>query len=134
MRPTAASIVGEASMPRSPLDPLREDRIRNEAIVDASPEEQALGWYYYLRERIRFPFPATCAAANPRSPLRKNETATVLRMAPENACEHDILVQIRWQNRKIAVPLSQLEPVAGDESTQEAIKDWHYWVNRGHVL
>lgn len=100
MRPPAASIVGEASMPRSPLDPLREDRIRNEAIVDASPEEQALGWYYYLRERIRFPFPAICAAANPRSPLRKNETATVLRMAPENACEHDILVQIRWQKPK----------------------------------
>ena len=121
-------------MPRPRLNPLREDRIHNEAIVDASPEEQALGWYYYLRERIRFPFPAICAAANPRSPLRKNETATVLRMAPENACEHDILVQIRWQNRKIAVPLSQLEPVAGDESTQEAIKDWHYWVNRGHVL
>jgi hypothetical protein len=27
-------------------DPVREDRIENEAIVDAGPEEQAMGWYY----------------------------------------------------------------------------------------
>ena len=39
-------------------DPVREDRIENEAIVDASPEEQAMGWYYYLENTICFPFPA----------------------------------------------------------------------------
>ncbi|HVY94664.1 MAG TPA: calcium-binding protein [Bryobacteraceae bacterium] len=121
-------------MPRPKLDPVREARIDNEAIVDATPEEQAMGWYYYLQDRIRFPFTAKCTAANPRSPLRKNETATVLRMAPETACEHDMLVQIRWQDRKIAVPLSQLQPVGADESTQEAVEDWRYWVGRGCIL
>ena len=45
-------------------------------------------------------------------------------MASEDACEHDILVQIRWQ----AVPLSQRAAIDADESTQEAIGDWHYWV------
>ena len=29
-------------------------------------------------------------------------------MASEDACEHDMLVQIRWQGRKVAVPLFQL--------------------------
>ena len=35
---------------------IREGRIRNEAIVDANgPEEQAMGWYYYLENKLRFP-------------------------------------------------------------------------------
>jgi hypothetical protein len=75
---------------------MREDRIRNEAIVDARPEEQAMSWYYHLESKINFPFRAKCVATNAVSPLRKGETAEVLRMATEDACEHDMLVQIRW--------------------------------------
>jgi hypothetical protein len=60
-------------------DAVREDRIHEEAIVDAyGPEEQALGWYYYLENKIRFPFAAKCIAANSLSPLRKGETVSVL--------------------------------------------------------
>ena len=121
-------------MKRPKRDPAREDRIHNEAIVDAGPEEQAMSWYYYLEGKITFPFRAKCVAANAVSPLRKGETVEVLRMAGEDACEHDMLVQIRWQARRMAVPLSQLEVMAEDESTQEAIGDWHYWVNQGCIL
>jgi hypothetical protein len=46
-------------------------------------------------------------------------------MASEDACEHDMLVQIRWQGRKKAVPLSQRAAINTDESTLEAIGDWH---------
>ena len=42
-------------MKQSRRDPVREDRIENEAIVDARPEEQAMGWYYYLENKIGFP-------------------------------------------------------------------------------
>ena len=49
---------------KSKRDPLREDRIHNEAIVDARPEEQAMSWYYYLEGKISFPFRAKCLAAN----------------------------------------------------------------------
>jgi hypothetical protein len=115
-------------------DPIREDRIENEAIVDAGPEEQAMGWYYYLEGKIRFPLPARCVAVNAVSPLLKGETVEVLRMAPEKICEHDMLVQIRWQNRKMAVPLSQLAAIDPDESTEEAIGDWHYWIAKGYIL
>jgi Calcium binding len=121
-------------MRRPKQDPAREERIHNEAIVDARPEEQAMSWYYYLESRIRFPFRARGGAANAVSPLRKGQTTEVLRMATEDACEHDMLVHIRWQGRLMAVPLSQLEVISADESTDEAIGDWHYWVARGYCL
>ncbi len=121
-------------MKRPKRDPVREDRIYNEAIVDARPEEQAMSWYYYLEGKITFPFRARCVAANAVSPLQKGETVEVLRLAVEDACEHDMLVQIRWQGRKMAVPLSQLEAINPDESTQEAIGDWQYWVAQGYCL
>jgi hypothetical protein len=120
-------------MKRPKRDPVREDRIYNEALVDARPEEQAMSWYY-LEGKITFPFRARCVAANAVSPLRKGETVEVLRMAIEVACEHDMLVQIRWQGRKMAVSLSQLETISADESTQEAIGDWHYWVAQGCIF
>jgi len=42
-------------MKKSRKDPIREDRIHNEAIVDAGPEEQALSWYYYWKTKSVFP-------------------------------------------------------------------------------
>jgi len=104
-------------MRRPKRDPAREDRIHNEAIVDVRPEEQAMSWYYYLEGKISFPFRAKCLAANAVSPLRKGEAVAVLQMAVEDQCEHDMLVQIRWQGRKMAVPLSQLSAIDPDEST-----------------
>jgi hypothetical protein len=46
----------------------------------------------------------------------------------------DMLVLIRWQGRKVAVPLSQLAAIDPDESTDEAIGDWHYWIVQGYIL
>ena len=43
-------------------------------------------------------------------------------------------VQIGWQVRKMAVPLSQLEAMNPDESTQEGIGDWHDSVSLGYCL
>ena len=57
-----------------------------------------------------------------------------LRLAKEEACQNDMLVQIKWQGRKMAVPLSQLAAVNPDESTAEAIGDWHYWVSQAYLF
>ena len=95
-------------MRRPKRDTIREDRIYNEAIVDARPEEQAMSWYYYLESKISFPFQAKCLATKVVSPLRKGETVEVVRMAPDEVCEHDMLVLVRWQRRKVAIPLSHL--------------------------
>ena len=125
---------GSKAMRKLKKDRMREDRIHNEAIVDAGPDEQAMSWYYYLESKISFPFQARCVAAEPVSRLRKGETAEVVRLAPENACMHDMLVQIRWRGQKIAVPLSQLDAIYPDELTKQTIGDWHYWVSQGYLL
>ncbi len=122
-------------MKKSNKDPIREDRIQNEVIVDAyGPEEQAMSWYYYLEDKIRFPFQAKCIAAKVVSPLRKGEMVEVRRMAPEDTCSIDMLVLITWHGRNVAIPLSQLAPLDADESTAEAIGDWHYWVAQGYCF
>ena len=122
-------------MKKPEKDSIREDRIHNQAIVDTyGPEEQALSWYYYLDDKIRFPFQAKSIAPKVVSPLRKGDTVEVRRMAPEDACSADLLVLIHWQGRKMAVPLSQLAALDPDESTAEAIGDWHYWVAQGYLF
>jgi hypothetical protein len=122
-------------MAKPKKDPIREDRIRDEVIVDANgPEEQAMGWYYYLEDKLRFPFQAKCIVSKVVSPLRKGETVEVRRMAPEEACSSDMFVLIRWQGRNMAVPLSQLVAIDAGESTTEAVGDWHYWVAQGYCF
>jgi Calcium binding len=116
-------------------DRIREERIHNEAIVDAyGPEEQALGWYYYLENNIEFPFAGRCIAPKVVSPLRKGETVEVRGLAPEDSCAHDMLVLIRWHGRNVAVPLSQLTAIDADEFTVKAIEDWHYWLAQGYCF
>jgi len=111
----------------------RERRISSDIIADAySPEEQAMGWYYYLEDRLRFPFRARCTAHRPVSPLQVGEKVEVTGMAPEDECGREMFVMIRWKDRPLAVPLSQLVPVRADKATQTAVEDWHYWVGMGH--
>ncbi len=114
-------------------DEAREYRISMEIIVDAyGPEEQALSWYYYLEDELRFPFKAQCIEERRISPLRVGEEVEVLRMAPEDDCVHEMFVEISWSGRTVGVPLSQLRGIGVDNQTQEAIEDWHYWVARGY--
>jgi len=77
---------------------------------------------------------AKCIAAKSISPLRKGETIEVQRMAPEDTCSADMLVLIRWHGRTMAVPLSQLVAIGPDQSTAEAVDDWHYWVAQGYCF
>jgi hypothetical protein len=73
-------------MAKPKRDPIREDRIHNEAIVDAyGPEEQARGWYDYLENKIRFPFQAKCIVAKVVSPLLKGEAVEVRRWRPKRS-------------------------------------------------
>jgi len=120
-------------MPKSRKNLTREERIDNEIVVDAyGPEERAMGWYYYLADRLCFPFRAKCTASQVVSPLKKGETVEVLQLAPEEACIGDMLVLIRWHHRKVAIPLSQLTAIDENEPTDQALADWKYWVAQGY--
>ena len=119
----------------SKKDAAREKRISMEAIVDAyGPEEQAMGWYYYLENKFSFPFAAKCIAVDKRSPLELNERTTVVKMAGEEYCEYDMYVEIPWKSRTLAIPLSQIKPLNADDDTAEAIGDWHYWKKQGYTF
>ena len=116
-------------------DAAREERIIMEIVVDANgPEEQAMGWYYYLDDKISFPFTAECIVANKRTPLELGERVTAIKMAGEDYCEHDMYVEISWKDKELAIPLVQIKPIDADEETVEAIGDWHYWKEQGYTF
>lgn len=120
-------------MQSSKRSPTREARIHDEIIVDAyGGSEQAMGWHYYLADRLHFPFAARCVTERAISPLKKGEEATVLAMALERECEHEMFVRIEWCDRLLAVPLVQLQAKGADRETSQAIEDWHYWVGQGY--
>jgi hypothetical protein len=111
----------------------RERRIEMEVVVDAyNTSERAMGWYYYLEERLKVPFKARCKFKREISPLRVGEEVEVLGMAREDDCGSEMFVRVRWREGKLAVPLSQLEPLTAKPKTAEAIADWDYWVGRGY--
>jgi hypothetical protein len=111
----------------------RERRIEQEIVVDAyTSDERAMGWYYYLQEKLDFPFKAKCVAARMASPFRKGEVVEVLAMAPEEDCMSGMVVLVRFAGRKVGVPLAQLAPVDADGSAREAIEDWRYWRAMGY--
>jgi hypothetical protein len=114
----------------------RERRIEMEIIVDTNgPEEQAMGWYYYLEGKLQFPFTATCIAERAVSPLHKGDEVEILGMAPEEECQHEMFVMMRWERRGLAIPLSQVKPISKtDKDTREAVADWLYWVAQGYML
>ncbi len=121
---------------KTELDEEREQRISMEIIVDAyGPEEQAMGWYYYLKDTMEFPFSAVCCGRRSISPLKIDDKVMVVGMADEGECEREMFVTVRWGKNDLAVPLSQLTPAStASEETKEAVEDWHYWVNRGYRL
>ena len=122
-------------MKRRLRDEEREQRITMEIVVDAyTPEEQAMGWYYSLEDRLHFPFVARCITERSISPLRVGDEVDVVGMAPDAECQHEMFVLIPWERRTLAVPLVQLKGIAMDDQTRQVIEDWQYWVAQGCEL
>jgi 2-oxoglutarate dehydrogenase complex dehydrogenase (E1) component-like enzyme len=88
-------------------DEEREERIEMRIIVDAyTVEEQA------------------CA------PLKEGETVRVVGMSSTEPTLSQQHVTVGWMDRELGVPLEQLEPVDASDTTEQAIADWHYWLER----
>jgi hypothetical protein len=112
-------------------DAAREERIMMEVVVDAyDSEERAMGWFYYLQDKIQFPFQAKCLTKRRSSPLAVGKTVKVVMMS-ESECDHEIFVDIEWEEDVLAVPLVQLQPMNAGDDTEEAVADWHYWMAQG---
>jgi len=114
-------------------DAVRDQRIVMEIVVDAyGSHERAMGWYYYLTEKLSFPFTARCTTRRATSPLRPKDEVEVTGMAPEEECGCEMFVMIRWDTEGLAIPMSQLQVVDTDRQTRQAVEDWHYWVRQGY--
>ncbi len=112
-------------MPSTPKkSKAREERILMDIIVDAyGPEEQAMGWYCYLEDKLQFPFLARCIADRAISPLHTGDEVEVVGMAPSEECLREMFVTIRWEKRGLAIPLSQIKSIRVDAETRQAIQD-----------
>ena len=98
----------------------REYRIDMEVVVDAyDSEERAMGWYYYVSDECDFPFKAKCVVERRKSPLSINDEVKVLGTSPAEECEREIFVDIKWNDRELAVPLSQLEGIDINNKTKQ---------------
>ncbi len=90
-----------------------------------------MGWYYYLEGALEFAFLAGCTSRRAISPSEVRTEIEVLGMAPEEESQHEMFVTTPWKlwgKDGLAVPLSQLEVIHGDDETKVAVEDWHYWV------
>lgn len=115
-------------------DAEREERISAEIIAGAgSPEEQIMNWNDYLYSALDFPFTAHCIKLRAISPLEVDDEVVITGIADVEEWLHEIFVTMRWERRELAVPLSQLQPIGPtDESTKQAVADWHYWLAQGN--
>ena len=107
-----------------------------EIVVDSYNEEERFGaWFYCLEEKLEFPFRAWCITRREVSPLKKGEEVEVIGMLDEGWDNpSEILERIKWQGRKVGVPLAQLEGIEVNDQTAEAIADWLYWSAQGYCL
>lgn len=111
-------------------DKNREKRIDMEVVVDAyNEDERAMGWYYYLQDKLQFPFKAK--RVNRQRPQGKE--IEVVEMSPEDECMRSMFVEIRYREGEVddifSARLEDIHPIEVDEETAEAIADWHYWID-----
>jgi hypothetical protein len=69
---------------------------------------------------------------DPSPPLKVGDEVEVIGMPPEEECEHEMFVVMRWDREGLAVPLSQLEVIDADDETREAVEDWLYWSRKDY--
>ena len=95
-------------MPKPKLNRASERRVAQEIVVDAyTSDERALGWYYYLEEKVKFPLRARCDAVRLDSPLKKGELVEVLSLAKEDDCMREPFALIEFAGCKLGVPLAR---------------------------
>lgn len=115
------------------IDKNRESRILSEVVVDAyGEEERAMGWYYYLNDKMRLPCSGRCREAVSTNPLNLGDMVDLLSMADVDICGADMYATVNWGLKSLDVPLRQIEVIDADDDTEEAIADWHYWVAQGY--
>ncbi|HFA49785.1 MAG TPA: calcium-binding protein [Bacteroidetes bacterium] len=104
-----------------------QHRIDYEIIVDAyGDHEVKMGWYYYMEEKLNFPFTATVEIEK-RNGGKEMKKVEVLKMTGDEAFGEDMRVGVAFGEYIFEVPLLSLKNIEADEGTLEAMGDWRYW-------
>lgn len=113
-------------------DPERKDRIYDEAIVDAHGDEEViLSWYYYLQEKLHFPFTAAVRVHSPGA-SREAVRVKIVAMAPMSRCGYWQMWVLGRRDEQEDRPLyhfflSDLIEAEADPERLQALADWNYW-------
>lgn len=116
-------------------DPEREARIRDEAIVDAyGDEEVAMSWYYYLDERLEFPFNVMVQTHKYRQQGGISYVSSQMRllsMAPLKRCGmHQMWAMgmlLTGRETPFHILLNDIKSIEPNTGRSEALQDWMYW-------
>lgn len=123
---------------RFPSDePEREARIHDEITVDAyGDEEVTSSWYYYLEDKLNFPFLAmvqTHKMQHARAGMSYCASKVrVLGLAPLQRCSARHIwamgiLSTAGSETPVHILLTDLTSVDADEMREEALTDWMYW-------
>jgi len=89
----------------------RENRIYNEIIVDChDEEEQKMGWYYYMEEKLHFPFKATIIIQK-RDSGKTEKAVEVVQLSTNEEFGNDMLVGVCYDEHVFDVPLLSLKNI-----------------------
>jgi Calcium binding len=104
-----------------------EHRIHYEIIVDAYDDHEVkMGWYYYMEEKLNFPFYATVEIKT-RGGGKELKRVEVGELTCDVEFGDDMTVGVSFDDYVHSVPLRSLIDIEADEDTLEAIGDWVYW-------
>jgi hypothetical protein len=104
-----------------------EHRIHDEIIVDAYDDyEVKMSWYYYMEEKLNFPFHATFEIKK-RDGSKEIKRVEVVELTCGVEFGDDMTVGVAFDDYVHSVPLLSLMDIEADEDTLEAIGDWVYW-------
>lgn len=94
-------------------------------VDDYDEYERDIRWEYQLKEQIQFTVTENCICKRDISTLRVKDDVEVMGMDPEDECEHEMFVIIRWGKEGLAVPLSQLQNFNVDSEKVQEVEEWH---------
>jgi hypothetical protein len=116
-------------------DPIRQKRIDYEVIVDCYDDnEVAMGWYYYIAEKLVFPIPATVQLKQRGGKVEQVEVE-IVEVDPKSEEGHPIRLGITEKGQKRVQYISPEMITHLNTSTANTIiiNDWLYW-NRFKLL
>ena len=117
---------------------MTEKEIQNiidyEVVVDAYDDSEVyMGWYYFMSERLKFPFKAV-ATIKKRNGSTEESTVEVVEDATDGdrfKCQA-YYVNVDYEGVMMKVEVGDLKPINASEETLKAITVWQYGKENGY--